>query len=77
MFGRSSMLTSAKANRAFYLLAIAILLAGAVFGQEGLSTLRGTVNDKSGAVVPGASISARETTASQESTYSLEKSHHW
>ena len=54
------MLTSAKANRAFYLLAIAILLAGAVFGQEGLSTLRGTVNDKSGAVVPGASISARE-----------------
>jgi hypothetical protein len=43
------MLTSAKANRVLYVLAIAILLAGAVFGQEDLSTLRGTVNDKSGA----------------------------
>ncbi|PYT27439.1 MAG: hypothetical protein DMG58_20385, partial [Acidobacteria bacterium] len=29
-------------------------------GQEGLSTLRGTVTDKSGAVVAGVSISARE-----------------
>ena len=60
MSGRLSMLMSSKADRAFYLLAITILLAGGLFGQEGLSTLRGTVNDKSGAVVPGASISARE-----------------
>jgi hypothetical protein len=30
------------------------------FGQEGLSTLRGTATDASGAVVPGVSVTARE-----------------
>jgi len=39
---------------------LALLGAQAAFGQEGLSTLRGTVTDSSGAVVAGVSISARE-----------------
>src|SRR5712692_1007811 len=31
-----------------------------LWGQEGLSTLRGTVSDSSGAVVPGVTVSARD-----------------
>src|SRR5437660_5769954 len=36
------------------------LIATSLMGQEGLSTLRGTISDKSGAVVAGVAISARE-----------------
>ena len=37
-----------------------VLSCAALLGQEGLSTLRGTVTDASGAVVPGVSVTARE-----------------
>jgi len=37
-----------------------LLLCSHLFGQQGLSTLRGTVTDKSGAVVAGVAVSARE-----------------
>src|SRR5207247_10337811 len=37
-----------------------LLLCPHLFGQQGLSTLRGTVTDKSGAVVAGVAVSARE-----------------
>jgi len=36
------------------------LIATSLMGQEGLSTLRGTISDKSGAVVAGVAVSARE-----------------
>ncbi len=39
---------------------MSILIAPSLLGQEGLSTLRGTISDKSGAVVAGVSVSARE-----------------
>src|SRR4026207_1783041 len=38
---------------------LALLGAQAAFGQEGLSTLRGTVTDSSGAVVAGVALPAR------------------
>ncbi len=37
-----------------------LLLSISSYGQEGLSTLRGTATDASGAVVPGATVTARE-----------------
>src|SRR5438552_14327297 len=37
-----------------------LLLCSHLFGKQGLSTLRGTVTDKSGAVVAGVAVSARE-----------------
>ncbi|HKX00827.1 MAG TPA: TonB-dependent receptor [Bryobacteraceae bacterium] len=45
---------------AVFIAVTALLYSAVAFAQEGLSTLRGTVTDKSGAVVPGASIAARE-----------------
>jgi hypothetical protein len=39
---------------------IGVVFLAAAFGQEGLSTLRGTVTDTSGAVVPGVEVVARE-----------------
>ena len=37
-----------------------MLLCTCLYGQEGLSTIRGTVTDSSGAVVPGVTVAARE-----------------
>src|SRR5262245_46963950 len=37
-----------------------VLFCTALLGQEGLSTLRGTVTDSTGGVVPGVSVTARE-----------------
>src|SRR5438093_897740 len=37
-----------------------LLLGSPLWGQQGLSTLRGTVTDKSGAIVVGVGVSARE-----------------
>src|SRR5882724_7218713 len=39
---------------------LTVLLGTSLMGQEGLSSLRGTISDKSGAVVAGAAVSARE-----------------
>lgn len=39
---------------------LALLFSISAFGQEGLSTLRGTTVDASGAVVPGTTVTARE-----------------
>jgi len=39
---------------------MSVLIATSLMGQEGLSTLRGTISDKSGAVVAGVAVSARE-----------------
>jgi len=48
--------------RARYLgFAASLFLCAALMGQEGLSTLRGTATDSSGAVVAGVSVTARET----------------
>ncbi len=50
-----------KVSGAFLgLLLLLSLLTVPVFCQEGLSTLRGTATDTSGAVVPGVSVVARE-----------------
>src|SRR2546422_2626849 len=38
----------------------ALFFCTCLWGQEGLSTLRGTVSDTTGAVVPGATVTARE-----------------
>ncbi|HEU4710103.1 MAG TPA: TonB-dependent receptor [Pyrinomonadaceae bacterium] len=56
------------------------LFALSVFSQQGTSTIRGTVRDSQGNVVPGASVklisagtgATRETTTSSEGTYSFE-----
>ncbi len=42
------------------LLSLILTFSIITFGQEGLSTLRGTATDTSGAVVPGVSVVARE-----------------
>ena len=39
---------------------MSVLITTSLVGQEGLSTLRGTISDKSGAVVAGVAVSARE-----------------
>lgn len=39
---------------------LSVVFVASVLGQEGLSTLRGTVTDASGAVVPGVEVTARE-----------------
>jgi len=39
---------------------MSVLITTSLVGQEGLSSLRGTISDKSGAVVAGAAVSARE-----------------
>ena len=38
-----------------------LLLCSPLFGQQGLSTLRGTVTDKSGAIVLGVAVAARDS----------------
>lgn len=43
-----------------FLLCVSLVLCSALFAQEGLSTLRGTVTDTSGAIMPGVSVTARE-----------------
>ncbi len=48
------------ARRALYLSVVGLVLVVSVLGQEGLSTLRGTVTDATGAVVPGVEVIARE-----------------
>src|SRR4051794_6503394 len=42
------------------LLVLLSLLCWPLLGQQGLSTLRGTVTDKTGAIVAGVEVSARE-----------------
>jgi hypothetical protein len=50
-----------KANSAVLaLLLLLSVLSISSYGQEGLSTLRGTATDASGAVVPGVTVTARE-----------------
>jgi len=49
-----------KANSAVLALMLLPLLCISSYSQEGLSTLRGTATDASGAVVPGATVSARQ-----------------
>jgi hypothetical protein len=53
---------SARGFRGSFPLAavVVVFCASAILGQEGLSTLRCTVIDKSGAVVAGANVSVRE-----------------
>src|SRR5712692_4564989 len=53
-------LLEGKVYRALFVTIASLLIAASLPGQEGLSTLRGTVTDKSGAVVPGVEVSARE-----------------
>ena len=50
-----------RASEFGLLLLFSFLLVGSpLWGQQGLSTLRGTVTDKSGAIVVGVGVSARE-----------------
>ena len=60
MSGLISKVSLRRFCQGFGTLVLILLSATALPAQEGLSTLRGTVTDKSGAVVAGASISARE-----------------
>ncbi len=61
MSGLIAKFSSRRFSRAFCASSILVLLSVTpILGQEGLSTLRGTITDKSGAVVAGVSISARE-----------------
>src|SRR5437762_13901922 len=41
-------------------MSLSLLLCRSLMGQEGLSTLRGTIIDSSGAVIPGVTVAARE-----------------
>ncbi len=47
-------------RKAPYLVAAALVFSGSLLGQEGLSTLRGTTTDTTGAVIPGVAVVARE-----------------
>src|SRR5947207_4561636 len=49
-----------SARRTLRFSAASIVFLASALGQEGLSTLRGTVTDSSGAVVPGVEMAARE-----------------
>ena len=51
---------SRSLRRAPGLAIFAALFLASAFGQEGLSTLRGTITDSSGAVVPNVEVVARE-----------------
>ena len=62
------------------LLSIGLLFSVPLFAQQGLSTMRGTVTDPSGAVVPKASISlleqetgvlARKVTSDAQGNYEI------
>src|SRR5437667_12030705 len=55
------MTLSMRAMKFWCFLLLCSLLSGSpLWGQQGLSTLRGTVTDKSGAIVVGVGVSARE-----------------
>ena len=43
-----------------YLVLIVLVISNGLIAQESLSTLRGTVVDASGTIVPGVAVSARE-----------------
>jgi len=47
-------------NVAIVAMSLSLLLCRSLMGQEGLSTLRGTIIDSSGAVIPGVTVAARE-----------------
>src|SRR5438093_3935216 len=47
-------------NVAIAAMSLSLLLCRSLMGQEGLSTLRGTIIDSSGAVIPGVTVAARE-----------------
>jgi hypothetical protein len=51
-------LPKAKRYAALCVPLMSVLIATSLMGQEGLSTLRGTISDKSGAVVAGVAVSA-------------------
>jgi len=48
------------ARRVLYVILSSLVFSAAVPGQEGLSTLRRTVTDASGAVVPGVEVAVRQ-----------------
>jgi hypothetical protein len=50
----------AKMCAALWVPLLSGLITTSLMAQEGLSTLRGTISDKSGAVVAGVGVSARE-----------------
>lgn len=56
-----SKLSNKNRNRGFSLLLVLLACPCALWGQTQLSTLRGTVTDPSGAVMPGVSVVAEET----------------
>src|SRR5437762_14071594 len=56
-------ISSIKKSRVIIL---ALLFSASLYGQETLSTLRGTATDSSGAVVPGVSITVVETLTNAE-----------
>src|SRR5438093_5141166 len=61
MSGLIARFSSRRFSGAFCASSVLVLLSAIpILGQEGLWTLRGTATDKSGAVVAGVSISARE-----------------
>ena len=60
MQSRVSGLPKGKMYAALCVPLMSVLIATSLVGQEGLSSLRGTISDKSGAVVAGAAVSARE-----------------
>jgi len=47
-------------RRVLYVILSSLVFSAPVPGQEGLSTLRGTVTDASGAVVPGVEVAVRQ-----------------
>ena len=47
-------------RRVLYVILSSLVFSGPVPGQEGLSTLRRTVTDASGAVVPGVEVAVRQ-----------------
>jgi len=57
---RITRLLKGKMCAALWVPLMSVLIATSLMGQEGLSTLRGTISDKSGAVVAGVAVSARE-----------------
>src|SRR6266496_1716239 len=49
-----------RVHRTLHFCVFSAVFAVSALGQEGLSTLRGTLTDTSGAVIPGVEVIARE-----------------